>query len=124
MHEYRLFQAEYAYPYSFDALPWFPAIIGGIEGGDTAHIQKYGSGVRYRYSGNPGTGEKFSLWVDGRKIYGRTRILYHFDWVFSHASRPKKRTVLKFSMNRKIVFQPAQRGNFRTPGRKGTVQVA
>ena len=40
LHEYQVFQSEYAYPY---ALPYFPAIIGGIEGGFTAHIQKYGS---------------------------------------------------------------------------------
>ena len=41
LHEFHLFQFEHAYPCSFDALPQFPAVISGIEGGYTAHIRKY-----------------------------------------------------------------------------------
>ena len=51
-------------------------------------------------------------------------ILYHFDRVFSHASRPKKWTGLKFTINRKLDFRPSRRANFPkswTPGRNGTV---
>jgi hypothetical protein len=38
-------------------------------------------------------------------------LLYHFDRVFSHASQPKKRTVLKIAINWKRNFRPSQREN-------------
>jgi hypothetical protein len=36
-------------------------------------------------------------------------VLYHFDRVFSHASQPEKRTVLKIAM---IIFRPSRRLKF------------
>jgi len=48
-------------------------------------------------------------------------ILYHLDWVFSHTSQPKKRSVLKIAINRKRIFRPSQRVNF--PNREHSVEI-
>jgi len=40
---------------------------------------------------------------------GLTKLLYHFDQVFSHTSRPKNLTILKFALIQKRIYRPSRR---------------